>query len=287
MTSEAGYGGVVSSSERGRVAAMVAVGLLWAVVLAWILSFIETRWEVSLFGLYVWFIIPVGALGCGAAAAAGYYAMCRLLDIKPGVGTGVALPLVIALVVYAMTNYFNYRYLAPSGLSFLDFYRDVLVNARYALTSSSDGSTVGAFGYGLAALEVLGAAGGSWLAANSLSDRHYCEGCGRYLDRDGIESVWIDEPATNDWACRGVSQALDAGDEAGARSVMAQVPEPKRRHRHFQLSLADWSCPSCHRRWLQAVGKRRKGNNWAVEWSTMVPVHQPRGDVPPFPMRTS
>ena len=67
----------------------------------------------NLFGLTLWFIIPVGALIVGAVAASGAIVAARLLDIRPSLWQSIiSATLAIGLVIEAM------RKIASSRIGF-------------------------------------------------------------------------------------------------------------------------------------------------------------------------
>lgn len=269
---------LVEQSQLGRKVTVVAASLVVAVLVSFVLALIETQLRFSLFGLYVLFIIPLGAFVAGMAAAGGYYFAARQLDIRPAGLLGLSLPALLGVVVYVLTHYLIYRRVGGGG-GFLDFYQARLVNTQYGINSGS-GRTVGGFGYLLALLEVVGTAAGSWGASALLAAKPYCDDCGRYLDDTGRDHAWFESREDHLAASQAVMGALGAGNESAAWSVLNSIAEPGRRRRAFQTSLERWGCPSCRRSWFTFKNGEAKGNNWSTTFEhfgrleSFAPQHQ-------------
>ncbi len=65
---------------------IAGMGFATTLLTAVILSIVEIRFDLALYSYMFWFIVPVGAMISGFAAASGYYAGARLFHQKPAGG---------------------------------------------------------------------------------------------------------------------------------------------------------------------------------------------------------
>src|SRR4051812_24794644 len=81
-------------------------GILTSILTALILALIE-RWGLAVYSFTVWFVIPVGAMLAGLAAASGYYVGARYFHHRP---TRLLLFNVMSVAVstYFLINFLNY-----------------------------------------------------------------------------------------------------------------------------------------------------------------------------------
>jgi hypothetical protein len=107
-------------------------GMASSVLTALVLALIETKFGIALYSFMWWFVIPIGAIAAGFAAATGYYFGAKTFHHRP---TRLLLFNVVSVAVttYFIVNYLNYSLLQVDGhpaSSFLPFgqYMDIVLN---------------------------------------------------------------------------------------------------------------------------------------------------------------
>jgi hypothetical protein len=167
---------------------VTACGIVTSVLIALLLALLESRFGIAVYS-FAFVFLPVGAVAAGLAAASGYYLGGRLFQRRP---TRVLLfnIAIVAILTYFLVNYFNYSFLESQGRpvsssipfgQYMDFVlRHQTLEFRSAGSTAATGE-LGAWGYLMAALEVLAFSAGSLLAYAHLSSAPYCQACRRYL----------------------------------------------------------------------------------------------------------
>jgi hypothetical protein len=153
----------------------------------------------SAMGWYLDYVIPAGAMLTGLAASSGYALGSWLSGVKISKG------LLVAVLTIQVLAYFGALYIEFSGLDLayedgspVGFFAWLDVYTRSLAWVQEDGTTgaaLGAWGYGLRALELIGFSFGSLIAPLVLRSRPYCDACALYMRRAETALVPVSVPA--------------------------------------------------------------------------------------------
>jgi len=226
-----------------------------------------------LYTYMVWFVLPIGALVSGAAAAAGYYWSARLINARPGrlvlLGT-----LVVSVATFFFLHYVEYRWTEYEGRaisSFVSFpaYVDAAVQSTAIETKAQDTvvrawstGELGPFGYLVALWQVIGFGVGGFFISQDLRAMPYCASCGRFSARTEIH-----RRSTHSWdlfssTMELVHGRLTDGDIAGALREHARLGDLSFRDRlgnEFRSTVEVRSCPKCSQRWVRLTTQTGRG----------------------------
>lgn len=138
--------------------------------------------DFSLMGLYLMFVVPIGALLVGGLAGVGYgVASWRTGTRISGALMGIVIALQIA--VYFVARYIAFSSFDPplvfqdgTVVGFLDFLDITMQSFAF-----EDGDPLGAWGYAFGLLEIAGFAAGGVAFVALMRDKPYCAECQRYM----------------------------------------------------------------------------------------------------------
>lgn len=245
-------------------------GLISSLITALILVFVEFKFRISIYSFMFWFIIPVGAVFSGFAAATGYYFGSKLFNLKPS-GMILINMMLISVGTFFLVNYLIYLGLNINGkqvsdyVSFLTFLDISIKNTSMGLLRSRSAATgpLGAWGYGVAILQILGFAVGGLATFGWLSSIPYCDQCLKYFFSKGkqeryfsdLESVRnqyeiFREYILNDNLKEAIEKHCNEGTEAPW--------EISKFSSRIELNY----CKSCQRHHLMYVISVLKGDDW-------------------------
>jgi hypothetical protein len=143
----------------------------------------------NLFSFSLLFVIPVGAIGCGMAAAAGYYYAARYLHSMPS--RFLLLQMVVITAASQIAIYWlEYKSLFVDGQRISEFmpfqeYLGVFLASQQIVAGRGmqiHGPELGSAGYWLAGLQFVGFLAGGVLVYLNLSAIPVCNKCRKYLD---------------------------------------------------------------------------------------------------------
>lgn len=251
---------------------VTACGLASSLATAAGLWLVEVYTGWALYSVSFCFVFPVGAIGAGFLAAAGYYAGARLVGRRPGPVLLLNIAVVSALTYFAI-RYLTYDVLTVSGVRV----RDVLTFPEYLdyearttslqiLNRSTTGRTpqLGRWGYARAALQIAGFAVGGVVVFGCLAVRPFCETCGRYLTDVGRRTRYSGDGDEVLAAVHRLNGLLAAGRPADAVTACDGVGHPgPAAGRHLRLRLDIKRCRGCGTRWGEVTVCRHDGKNWA------------------------
>jgi hypothetical protein len=230
----------------------------------------------SLYGFTLLFVIPIGAILAGFAAASGCYLAARLLNYRP-----TRLVLIGVLAMSAMTfflvNYLDYYFMTVDGqsvrtlVSFTDFLNVSLSHMSVCLhTCVNGGVGLGPLGYLAAGLQILGFFLGGASVYGHLQSQKYCDRCERYCKFRTTEERYFPylEEATkahgevlallrDSQFHAALARHADAGAAANGKTLDFDV------FSELQLRY----CETCLRHHIHVALKRREGhskNDWKV-----------------------
>lgn len=245
------------------------------------------------FAFYTWmanFIIPVGAIICGAVAAIGYWAGSRIFHHRP------TRFLLLNMVLVSVGTFFSIHHLdyshAYAGerplsdvMPFTDYLKAVIEHMSYR-TSSGDSGTpteLGMLGWGVAALQIAGFSLGGFIVYGMLTAIPYCDRCSKYF-----AAVW-----KRTLRCKDVdlmmpyynasAQMLQEGHLQSALNEFAALPKQPRRAKAL-LTIDLRKCPTCENRLIKLTGQKLSGNNFVkvteLSVPTELPIVAPKQDSP-------
>jgi hypothetical protein len=142
--------------------------------------------DFHIMGWYADYILPVGAMLVGVVASSGYGLASWFSGIKI---TRSLLWIVLALQLFA---YFGAQYIEfhnrhlvhrkdDSPVGFIEYYDLSARMMAWKQNSGEVGQPLGAWGYGVRLLEILGFVGGGLIVPLVLRKSPYCEACQRYM----------------------------------------------------------------------------------------------------------
>ena len=168
---------------------VIVAGLVTSAATMVLSAVIAWNTEFDPMGLYIMFIFPIGALLVGLAAGSGYGLMSWKTGAKIGGGI-LAVVVVLQIATYWMSWSIDYRMAKPyfeQEMTFFEYYDTVTRGIAFEKEGGDGyGEPLGAWGYGIRALEVLGFIGGGLIAPILLWNVPYCETCRLYMKRKTV-----------------------------------------------------------------------------------------------------
>jgi hypothetical protein len=263
---------IAPASAKGPLPVLLAGAATTAAALA--VHEIALRFDTNLLGMQANYVLPLGAMGLGLLASIGFCAAAYVT------GRRVTGPLLLASAAVLVAGYFGlqyyeYRLRFPDGLaqdgsqlSFWDYYEWMARSLRYRSDKRGLGGPLGAWGFGVRALQVCGFALMGLVPLLTLRSRSYCGPCGRYrrsTELGLIQAGIPDKVFGNDSPERVAERAaraqqgeaalqrivglVSAGDGPGATAALAEAaPRAARKQAdaaNARLSLALAHCPRC------------------------------------------
>ncbi len=259
---------------------------------------LSARYGFNAMGFYAWFVLPIGALVVGLLAGSGYGLASRLTGFRIQKRT---LWIVVGLQVLAYVAAQYGEYLAlRSGGGALPAFVPFFDGATRAIQFEADGRVgqpLGAWGYGVRLLEVLGFAGGALMISAGMRSAAYCEACGRYMSSRGLGTLPASVRARRTWGkgaeekaaleseqatAQAQGQAVhdhlfalaEAGDAAAfaesVRLMKAGTSDAGKLPTRVQIHLAQ--CPTCRRGVLTSAVLRGQGRGQSTTALAAAPV---------------
>lgn len=207
----------------------------------------------DVFSWMFWFVVPIGALFGGFAAASGYYAAARLTQTMPSHRLAWQM-IVIAAVTWLFAYWLDYVTLAlPDGtraadvVGFWDYWKIQAEHSTLTLVGRFNGyqpqdlGEAGWWGYVRELLQFVGFVTGGFALYRFLTDVETCSDCRLYAkDSCLLQAV---EASVFDSALQNAEVSLpDLG--AQARTVLGN-------RNLVGVSLHSYSCPKCPSLWLR------------------------------------
>ncbi len=253
-----------------RVVIVATMSVLVGLVLGFVISAIEIETDLALYGLSVAFVVPVGAIGCGFVAAAGFYAASRELHVRPTPAL-MSIPLVTAVVTFVASHFFTWqRYEFAAGrtlsdvMGFGEYLRAAATETSLSFGSSGAVDRLGSIGYAVSALEIAGFAVGGWLAANHLRSKPWCSDSGHFMKQvEHRKQMFADlEPFRE--VIDGVDERLEHLDARGALDLLPAARPSMKDNRKASLCIEvrRFECRPCGREHGVVTVSERNGNQW-------------------------
>ncbi|WP_157532820.1 hypothetical protein, partial [Hyphomonas polymorpha] len=171
-----------------KTSGVVACGLATSLLTVLLVTAIGHFTGFDLYTLSFFFIIPVGALICGAAAASGYYFGSLYFHTRPN-ALLILQMIVIAGITQILIYYAQYATLMVEGfrardlISFQEYVELSLTTAQYSMGRGLQHNMgeVGQAGYWLAAIQFVGFLLGGFAMFINLRNKLTCRPCNKYL----------------------------------------------------------------------------------------------------------
>jgi hypothetical protein len=194
------------SRELGTETLLTIGGLFTSTATAVIVFVVAKYVKIDLSSIMVWFVIPVGSIGCGFVAASGYYLASFIANSPPTRQLAVNMVLV-GFSTYALMKYLPYWTLVLEDgtpvsdvVSFWTYYQFSIESTQlqFHVRGRSVGrptGELGGLGYVYEAIRFFGFLAGAFFTWRALQDRPYCADCRKYykkqviLDKVSLESM--------------------------------------------------------------------------------------------------
>jgi hypothetical protein len=233
---------------RGNPGPLVLAGGSASTALALAGVWAASRAGENVMGWYGSYVIPAGALLVGVVASSGFGLASWATGARV-TGRLLAGVVLILLAGYGLAHYLEFRLAFPDGAlkadgseaGFLDYY-DAITRSFAWKGHGKPGRPLGAWGYGLRALEIVGFVGGGVLVPFLLRNMPYCEPCALYM-RSSLVAVLPAgvRPGRAFWrrsAEAASREALARDAEQRARSGLARILDAARRGDGAALATA-------------------------------------------------
>ncbi|HUT32347.1 MAG TPA: hypothetical protein VNE39_02615 [Planctomycetota bacterium] len=242
----------------------------------------------NIMGWYANYVIPVGAILVGLVAASGYGLASWFAGVK------VTRILLVTIVVLQVAAYFAAQYIEYANLpaevrekaSFWEYFDLVTRSFKFKGRDGQWGPEVGAWGYGLRALEIVGFVLGSLIVPIVLWKKPYCNACHTYFrtrslgllpagppmkklkkkDAEGQAAYAKEKEQT--WAAGAALLATLTGHATGGRAeefrALLAEHAPKAKQKEYgkltrRIVLTASHCPRCHVGFLKATALAGQG----------------------------
>lgn len=248
-------------------------GIVTSSLTALILALVETKLGFAFYSFMWWFVIPVGAVLSGFAAASGYYFGAKVFNHRP---TRLMLfnMISVAVTTYFLLNYLNYSFMEVKGQPVSELipfgqYLDIVLSHQsmeFRIRGAKLGETgdLGSFGYVTAALQVLGfAVGGLWVYWH-LRALPYCGACGKYLKKQPSVTRYTDDADQLRGLYSGLIAELRAGNSAAAAGLISGfgVTKPNVKDMKLNVELKLWKCARCPQEFFESSVNQWNGKDW-------------------------
>jgi hypothetical protein len=267
--------GAEGNSDVVKDLLITAAGVTTTALTAWLLWFLEQRFQFALYSWNFWFVIPVGAMASGAVAASGYYAGALLLNHRPGrllLGSVLA----VSVATYFMVNYMNYTSLKVNNIPASELvsfpkYLDISlrstsmsIHAGHGAKATETGE-LGILGYGVAVLQIIGFAMGGYLVYGNLRGRPYCSACAKYFRKDKSQTRYTYDSEALAALHQRLAQLAQSTQVDTAVAEHAAFGGPKQtKLTKLKSQLEVKRCPDCSNQWLKHGVARLEKNKWAA-----------------------
>ena len=252
-----------------------SVGLLTSVLTALLLWWIDRQFGWSFYGLTFWVIVPVGAIVSGFVAASGYYFGARWLGIRP------SWRLLVSMVAISVSCFFLIYYLSYATAvvsvqgqgsiklsklaSFGEFLDHSLRSTQLSLGRAGRQKTsgeLGAMGYALAALQVLGFSLGGFAVWAILRFTPYCESCARYLQKLSTTKRYSNSPEELE---QRFAALQDLSPNRWLESLADFGAAGHKKGHDWLATIIERACRDCSFRQTEVEVSVRSGSDWKAQ----------------------
>lgn len=218
-----------------------------------------------------WFVVPVGAVLTGLAAASGYYFGSLFFHKRAGAAQLFQMVL-IAGMTQVLIYWFEYKTLVlDNGLKVANFipfaqYLDIsLTKAHYMLgTRRGAHGAIGAagkLGYWMASIQFVGFLAGGILIWFVLRAKPVCPACDLYLrPLAKRQKTFADPVSASAYYDKVFSHPVGSDEFASLMRMKAEVPRPMEGAFHVDTVLL--ACPECKGQTIEEKVKVFNGKQW-------------------------
>ena len=235
-----------------------------------VLSFIDLSTSFSVYGLTLWFVLPVGAFLAGFAGMSGCYIAARVLNHKPTwlILIGV---LLLSAATFFIINYLDYYFTSVEGLqlrsviSFGTYLKVTLSNLSVCFricTGSNSSLGLGSAGYIAAGLQVVGFFVGGASLYGVLASQRYCDSCARYYSHVRVETRYFPDSATALSAYNNELQLLQERHFHEALTDCTVAGDGHKKTHTNAMELRIQRCTNCLRHHLVLQLNVRQKKDW-------------------------
>lgn len=247
-------------------------GLVTSLLTALFLWWIEQEFQFAFYTWMFWFVIPVGAMLSGFAGASGYLLGAWLLGQRP---TWLLLINILfaSVATFLSIHYLAYITLEVEGKQVSDYipflqYLDIETTSNsmeYRVHGAKVGTTgeLGALGYGVAFLQIIGFAAGGFAVYGYLLSKPYCQKCSRYLRRKGMETRYTADPEGLQDSTAKIFEFLQSGAISHALEQQKNFGNAKHEKISHLRSVSEVRhCKQCGQHWVKFSVEKQSGDNW-------------------------
>ena len=256
-----------------RELAVTLCGLFTSLLTALVLWWVADSWELAVYTITAWVILPVGAAVSGFAGATGYLAGSRLLHHRPSRLMLLNI-IIVSVFTFFAVHYLDYITLEIDGTpisAFLSFgqYMDISIRStsieflRRGVSTGAETGELGNLGYGIAALQVLGFALGGLAVYGYLVSRPYCRRCSRFMFRKGLQTRYTEDPEGLQASTAQVYSDFASGDIGTAiqnHGLFGNRECAKDDYLRSWIEIMD--CKQCGRHWARYRVEKRGRDDW-------------------------
>lgn len=246
-------------------------GLITSLLTAIVVAAVDYSTGINIFTFALWFIIPVGALVCGCAAASGYYFGAKYLQQRP---TRILLVQMVLIATFTqiLIYWFEYKSLVIDGAhvdQFIPFWRyvDVSLTSARLTVSHMPGfpsPEIGSLGYVLAVLDLIGFQVGGWYVYIMLGDQPTCGKCNKYFG-----STLVKKHTFEDWDAfypyydAVYEHPIDTPEFS--RHVSEEHSVKRGGQGTVRIATSVLECPQCHDQFVSEIVKVHRGKDYEEE----------------------
>jgi hypothetical protein len=256
-------------------------GMASSAAVAYGSHYTATNWEFAPFTWMADMIIPVGAILCGIVAAIGYWVGARTFNHRPTRWLMVNI-LFVSLSTFFWIHYLDYSAMKVNGvpvehlMPFEKYLTLVTEHMHYKDShSTGEGVELGKWGWGVAALQVIGFSLGGLVVYSMLKSVPYCSRCAKYLSEKKTRVAQWKEVGLMQQGYAELANLIQAGNLQQAIDRHGELGEKRRFNIHGMLRLELRKCPGCENRRLRLTGQSRRGNRWLTAGQLDTPTEQP------------
>lgn len=236
------------------------------------------------FAVYTWIanlVIPIGAILCGVVAALGYWLGARWFHHRP------TRLLLLNIVLVSLTTYFsihelNYSHAQTRGvpleklMSYPDYLIAVTENMTYKPSASGEASwELGKWGWGVAALQVIGFCVGGFLVYGMLTSVPYCERCSKYFQKLWSRTTRWKDLSEMGSAYASIANLLGGGHLQAGVEQHATLGAARKFRAKGMILMELWKCPGCESRRLKLAAHKFSGRQVVKLNEMIVPTEEP------------
>lgn len=249
-------------------------------LLVGLLSFwIEQTFGISIYSWMYWFVIPIGALLCGAAAASGYYGGAKFFNHKPN--PVILLNMVaISLGTYFLIQYLDYYTMTLEGkrvsdmVSFGQYWQVITSHSamqfRFRATKIGEAVELGRMGYVYALLQIGGFAFGGLCVYFHLSSQIYCDRCSLYFHPKEKSTCTTNDPELLKSFLSEMAPLTAEGRLTDLIQLRAGKEWAKELGDHFLMTeIVIQHCKKCAQHHFRFEVKKKMVKGKEVEWEVI------------------